>query len=327
MADRRFTLRVAVKTLGEEPVAGLEAGCSFNIGMVCVTLDHRGRYLVLKAGDFATEEDAAQFLPPLKAGLWNLAIEYNIAFIPDFEQREITWSANPELAGRNLSASFGLPELGPVHGLADEGGIVIFPSEENIRFIGGGEITARVSTNLKDVVRVLSEGIVSAQLSTFVTDEKFSTAFDLYLGHFYERSIHARFLSLIMTLEVLAPVTEKHAAAQELLTGWGQVIKERLSQAVGDDERDALEALSRELEFRKETSIRRRVRRLILDEAPIDDLSKTALARQVVRAYDLRGGLVHSGSVDENELREAHDITLRAVKLILSARLGLAGLG
>lgn len=322
MPNQGLTLRVAVKTLDKEPFAGLESESGFQVGSVRVSITQRSGYLVLNAGDFVTEEEAASFLPRLKAGLWNLALEYNVAFIPDFQQREITRSADPELAGRNIAASFGLSDLGPVHGLADEGGTVIFPSNENIRFLSM-EGTARISTGLKNAIRVLSEGIESTQPGAAVADGNLSTALDLYLGHFYERSMRARFLTLIMTLEVLAPVTEKHFMVVELLTQWREEIQDSLTQATDEDAQDALEALGGELDFRKETSIRRRVRRLILDEAPLDEPDRTALSKQVIRAYDLRGSLAHSGSVNENELCEAHDIALRAVKLILRTRLGL----
>lgn len=191
MPNQGFTLRVAVKTLDEEPFAGLKSESVFQVGSVRVSITQHSGYLILKAGDFVTAEEAARFLPHLKAGLWNLALEYNIAFIPDFEQRVITRSADPESAGRNIAASFGLSDLGPVHGLADEGGTVIFPSNENIRFLSM-EGTARISTDLNNAVRVLSEGIESTHSGVSVTDGNLSTAFDLYLGHFYERSINLR---------------------------------------------------------------------------------------------------------------------------------------
>lgn len=325
VSDQHFTLRTAVKTLSEEPIAGLEPGAGFQAGSVRVSINQHGRYLVLKASDFASEKEAEEFIPRIKAGLWNLALEYNIAFIPDFERREITRSADREAAGRNLGATFGVADLGPVHGLTNEGGIVIYRSDEQIRFLDIGDITARGSTHLNHVIRVLTEGIEGYRENSHLTEEPSTTAFDLYLSHFYERSIRARFLTLVMTLEVLAPVTEKHVVAQELLTRLRDEIDIRLAEITDEEARDSLEALRRELEFRKETSIRRRVRRLILDEAPLDKPSRQTLAKQVVWAYDLRGALAHSGSVDSDELYKAHDIALNAAKLILRARLlGLA---
>jgi hypothetical protein len=82
----------------------------------------------------------------------------------------------------------------------------------------------------------------------------------------------------------------------------------------------------REMDFRKETSIRRRVRRLVLDEAPLGEPDRQALAKKVVNAYDLRGAVIHAGAGDPQAMSEAHDTVLQAAKLILRARLGLGEL-
>lgn len=322
MPDLCFTLRVAVKTLGEDPVAGLEPNSGFQVGVVRVAINQKGRYLILKAGNFATELDAEKFLPRLKLGLWNLALQYNVSFISDFEKREITRSIDPIKAGQNLAINFGLPDIGPVHGLADEGGFAIFPSKENIRFFGMGDASGRSSTQMSDVVRVLAEGIEHFEPSNNSIDDAFCTALDLYLSQFQEVSIRARFLTLMMALEVLAPITEKHTVTQKLLLELNQRIDIEKSCCPDEDARDALDALQHELKFRKETSIRRRVRRLILDETILEKEEKETLARKVVRAYDLRGKLAHTGFVNLSDLYEAHDIVFNAVKLILQTRLG-----
>lgn len=255
-------------------------------------------------------------------GLWNLALEYNIAFVPDFEEQRVDFFPDPVLAGKNIALSIGKTYSGPVHGFSIKEGVSIFPSGNIIsRMDVSG--TIRHSMGLEKVVEALSNGIESSKHRPFVMDKALSTALDLYLGNFYERSIRARFLTLMMALEAMAPLTEKHTAAQIVIKKWKGEIQEPLTQTYDKDTRDALEALGRELNFRRETSIRRRVRKLILDEAPFDDCGKESLAKKVVGAYDLRGKLAHSGSVDDNKLHEAFDITLQAVKTILRVRFGL----
>jgi hypothetical protein len=98
----------------------------------------------------------------------------------------------------------------------------------------------------------------------------------------------------------------------------------QLAEAMEGEERDALEALLREFDFKMETSIRRRVRSLVLEEVPLPKVARTDLATKVVKAYDLRGSVLHTGAVDLQALNEAHETTLKAVKLLLRARLGLA---
>ena len=74
---------------------------------------------------------------------------------------------------------------------------------------------------------------------------------------------------MITCLEVLAPATNKHIAAVQALTDFKARVEAQLAKATDTEERDALEALIREIEFKKETSIRRRVRNLVLAQAPV----------------------------------------------------------
>ena len=261
-----YTLRVSVKTLGEAPVNGLESEPTIEIGKTRLTVKQRGRFLILMARDFPSEADAAAFLPKLKGGLWNLAIEHNIAFTPYFGRREVTRPEDPYTAARNLAKSFGTAmeePVQPVHGLTEEEGVTIFSSDENIRFIGMGDVTARVSTAWATVAATLISGIERVASLSDDADADLATA------------------------------------------------------------RDSLEALRRETDFRKETSIRRRIRRLVLDQAPLSNADRKALAKQVVAAYDLRGSVVHTGAIDSKSLADANEAALHAVKLLLRVRLGL----
>lgn len=323
MSDVRFTLRISVKTLGEKPVTELVPDAGIQVGCIRVLINQRGRYLVLQARDFATEQEAEKFLPRLKVGLWSLALQYDIAFIPDFEKIVITRSPDPENSGRYFSEHFGMHGIGPVHGLANEGGYSIFRSEENIRFVIFGDASARASVRLADVKRVLTEGVEHAAPLAVYTDDAFATAFSLYLNHFSEVSIRARFLTLMMAVEVLAPTAEKHAVAQKLILELQEKIDAQILVTPDSEAHDALEALRRELEFRKETSIRRRVRHLVLEQASLDEAARNILAKEVVWAYDQRGALVHTGSANMQDMHKAYFIALKVIKLILRVQLGL----
>jgi hypothetical protein len=208
----RFTLRVSVKVLGKEPIKGLEGEPSIAVGQITVTVKARWPFLILLARDFASEAEAEAFLTKIKSGLWNIALEHNIAFIPYFERRSITCAEDPEEAARNLAKSFGQPikePVEPVHGLTEEEGYTIFRSDENIRFIAMGDAHAYVSTGWNNVSKTLAEGFQKARHGIGGPDTTLATAIDLYLAQFYETSIRARFLTLMMCLEVLAPVTER----------------------------------------------------------------------------------------------------------------------
>jgi hypothetical protein len=282
-----------------------------------VTVKQRWPFFILMAGDFDSEAEAEAFLPQIKGGLWNIAIEHNIAFDPDFERRSITRPGDPEEAARHL---FRLPisePVEPMHGLAHEGGYTIFQSGENIRYLAGSDVHAYVSTGWDSVSKTLAEGIQKAGHTAL------STAMDLYLAHFYETSIRARFLTLMMCLEVLAPITGRHPIAVQVLSEFKKQVEVQVETLQGE-ERAALESLLREIEFKKETSIRRRLRSLVLEEAPLAKDARIDLAKKVVEAYDLRGSIVHRATVDSQALNEANETALKTVKLLLHTRLGLA---
>lgn len=320
----KYILRLAVKTLGEKPILGLESEPAVSRGAVSVKVKQRGRYLVLQAEGFYSELEAESFLGALKRALLSLAVEHNIAFKPSFERRQISFAADPDVAARSLANSFGGASdgpLAPVHGLTEEGGYTIFQADQNIRFLST-EAKATTSTPWQTAESTLTEALMSF-LPADDEDDDLSTAIDLYLGHFYESSIRARFLTLIMVLEVLAPVTTKHAIAAQLLSEFASSIDAKLVGTIDPEERDALDALRREIDFRRETSIRRRIRRLVLDEARLDHEGRRVLADEAVKAYDLRSTISHRGTIDSTALTEAHKTALRAVKLILRARLNL----
>lgn len=320
MPTEKWTLRLSVKLLEEKSLSGLESEPAFQVGAVEISAKARAGHLVLQACDFDSEAAAMAYVPQLKAGLWNLAIDRNISFIPYFEQRHITRTDDPEQAGRNLSQQFNLPYTGPVHGLTEEAGVTVYRSGENIRFISMSA-TGYVSTPWAMVEKALGEGIQLGSAVSEQLDSDLATALDLYLAHLSEISIRARFLTLMMALEVLAPVTEKHVDAVVLLKDFSATVQTKLNEVLDEDARDALQALLREIDFRKENSIRRRVRKLVLDVVPLPESELKELARKVVSAYDLRGSLVHTGAVDNQALSDAHAVALKATKLILKERL------
>ncbi|WP_347310710.1 hypothetical protein [Defluviimonas sp. SAOS-178_SWC] len=293
---------------------------------VSVTVKQRWPYLILLASGFGSEADAEQFLPRIQAALWNLALTYNISFKPCFRRSDISRPDDPYQGARNLAKAFGqtvTEPVEPLHGLTQEEGYAIFESSENIRVLAMGDGSVHVSTSWANASRALAEGIRTAHTIAKDADDDLTTAIDLYLASFYETSVRARFLTLMTCLEVLAPVTDKHGTVTKLLADFGASVETQLSSATNTEERDALEALLRELNFKKETSIRRRLRFLILTEAAVENDARENLARQVVAAYDLRGTIVHRGLVSDQELREANDTALATVKMLLRARLGL----
>ncbi len=316
-----YTLRVSVKTLGQSPITGIDVPLQTQMAGMPATFEMRHRHLIVRVSGFSREVDAEKFLSRVKAGLWNIALVHHVAFIPEFRRRDITLASDPVEAGKNIAKSFGLSDASPVHGLADEGGYSVFRTDDNIKFLGLGDVTVTVSSGFPQVYPTFVEAVDAADTSA-VDDAGLHTAIALYLSQFFESTPRARLLTLMMVLEVLAPEIPKHHAAVQVLQQMTMVIDARLASCNDNDEQFALDSLKRELDFRKETSIRRRVRELIVTSSGLP-ADRNSVARDVVRAYDLRSQLVHTGDADEAEVNKASDTVLQVTKALLRGRLGL----
>lgn len=317
-----YTLRVSVKTLGDSSITGIDEPVEIKIGEKQAIFWMLHPHLTVRIPGFSTEAEAEDFLPLVQAGLWNIALVQHVAFEPDFRRSEITFTQNPEEAGKNLAKSFGFDDASPVHGLGNEGRYTVFRTDQNVRFIAAPGMTVSVSYPIDRIAPIFAEAVNASSL-TSIADPYLSTAISLYLGQFFEVSIRARFLTLMMILEVLAPDIPKHRSAIELLAQVTTDIDDRLNDGTDEEERFALESLKRELDFRKETSIRRRVRELVMSGAGLQDVNRNKLACDVVRAYDLRGQLVHTGTAGDRELHSAFETVFKTTKALLRGKLGL----
>src|SRR5687767_9410242 len=127
-----------------------------------------------------------------------------------------------------------------------------------------------------------------------------------------------------MSLEVLAPPATKHGVAQAVVDRWDAELTSELQRYAEDsEEREAIDSLRREVLFRRERSIRSRIRKHILEVVGAvspDDTQKTA--QMAVRAYDLRGSLLHTGTLTPTQLSNGHGAALKAVRTLLLASFG-----
>jgi len=94
------------------------------------------------------------------------------------------------------------------------------------------------------------------------------------------------------------------------------------------DDAASLQAIIRELLIRRQDSIRRQMRNLVLTTLVMsgeDDAAEAA--KQVVRLYDLRSTLVHEGTLPQQKLSESLTEAKDLVDRILRARYLLAAAG
>lgn len=325
MTDERFVLRLSARLIGGMQIAGLDPMAKLMIGEVCISGEHKGTHLILRASGFRSEDEAAAFLPRLKRGLWSLAIEHGIAFAPLADRQSITRAEDPDAAARAL-AQWGGPSkepLEPVHGLSQEGGWSIFRSGENIRYAEIGEPDLHIAKQWGQLSGTLLSAVADDSGPDERVDESFLTALDLFLSSFHERSLRARFLTLVTVLEVLAPEVPKHPVAARMIDSLHGEIDQILSELSESEILDALKELKKETAFKKGISIGQRVRRLVRDEVSIPPGELESLVSQVGKAYGFRSDMLHKGKDDQAKLVDLHEKVLRTVRMILANRVGL----
>jgi len=133
--------------------------------------------------------------------------------------------------------------------------------------------------------------------------EKLRVALELYAAHFIERQARVRFLLLVMAMESLSKPTRKHDVAVNLLDRWQQELEHEMqTHDRSSQEFVSLEALSRELSFRAEDSIRNQIQKLFRGLTGASCADTDELERRALRVYDKRSTLVHDGHLPIDEL-------------------------
>lgn len=322
ISENNYALRFPFKPL--HWVTGLETNYEFTVGDLQCFLLAEKPHLVIKVQPFSTEQEALAYIPRLWGALAWISVELRTGFVVETQVDSVTHVEDPAQAATNIEKSLGLPNRGPVHGVVNGHMPSVIPIGKNIRAFKIGEATLTVSYSAEKYAPALARAIGQPNIETLYTDEKLRTAIELLSDAQREISVRSKFLTFIIALEVLATPTVKHVVAQRLLDDFNSRIEEQLiTYSVSSDERHALESLQRELVFRREASLRSSIRKLILDglkDLPGDNLSMRG--KEVVWAYDLRGTLVHDGTVPTADLHRAHEIVYQALIDLLARKLG-----
>lgn len=153
---------------------------------------------------------------------------------------------------------------------------------------------------LKPYIREVARSLFASPNS-----ERLRTALELYGAHFREDDARVRFLLLVMAIESLATPTAKHQVAIRLITQWQtQLRTEQAQYSPMSPEFEALEALARELLFRRDDSIRSQIRRLVSTCVSLHDAEVGEMVNRAVKVYDLRSTLVHTGHLAVTEIEQ-----------------------
>jgi hypothetical protein len=222
----------------------------------------------------------------------------------------------------NLAASFGGTGV-TYEALADGDAPAIYDASKRVAFLRAGAPTVTVTTAADRAVASIVNGFEAPEAVALFTDQRFRTAVALYAAAHFEESGSAKLLTLSMAVEVLSPVVEKHQVVLDLLDSWKPTLAAAKEASAADaDALAGLESLERELMFRRDASIRSRVRSYVMGALEGSDGAEDA-AKMAVRAYDARSRLVHEGTLDPADMGEAIANLQAVLKRVFQRRLAL----
>lgn len=280
------------------------------------SLKKQDRFYVFTINGFPTEDTAKRYVNNVWAGLMWVLLHRGLPPDAVFEPGKVVYAEDPYQAAKNYGFK------GPVDGFIDGARPAVYPTEKRIVTETAGQITPLQTYSTDDVLDYFRKGVAFPESAEVINDAKLRVALELWGAYFTEASANARFLTLVMALETLATGTPRTQLVLDLVDKWMKEVEE-LQQTVGreSDDADSLEALRQELQFRKEDSIRRRIRTLVFATLQANgDEDAAAMAEKAKQVYDHRSTLVHEGKLDPPVLGQATSDAKNIVERVLRAR-------
>ena len=290
-----WTLRFPFEPTNE--VQDLEEPAEFDFRSLHAKVWGTPKSLTLDLSGFATEKEAGDFVPHVWGGLAASSVERGSGFL-----------ASTELGGGNQPHVLRTGSSGMIMTALQPSFVMSWPRE---KFLDS-----------------LNRGLAAAGAATAMHEERLRLALELYFSSQME-SLSSKFLTQIMALEVLSAPVVRHQTAIDLLDRWrSEVVSARAENKTAEhpdaELEHALESLQQSALFARESSKRSKVRRLVLDMLThLPAAERKERGDEIVEAYDHRGSLVHSGSLERQTLVNSWIVVQQTLKEILCVKLGL----
>jgi hypothetical protein len=316
-----YTLRFPIQLASALDISDFPDGIERELGNLKFSVKQQNQYHVIKVEGFTSEEAAKEYINILWAGLMWVLLNIHISFRAERKFDEVIYNDDPIQTAMNFSKVFG-SKFERVDGVIDGGFPYVYPSSQKISVFTVNPATAIVTTPFELFFNIFLEGITPPASSNISQEANLRLALELYAAHFYEQSQNARFLTLVMALEVLTTKSRKHTVALELIKEWhADLLKQREQFDVKSDEYEALEALEREIIFRQDASLRSQIRTLVrttLDKAHYPD--SLVWAKRAAEIYDSRSTLVHEGRLETSKLEKVLENAEKLVEMVLKIK-------
>jgi len=321
MTIPKYTLRFPFSLASGQTLASTEAGHECECGSLKIKLSDIGEGYHLVIGPFADEESANIGIERAYAGLMWALLHQGISPEAELQPQIVRYASDPVKAAQRLYGESN-PRVERLDAVLDGSRPAIYDSDKRVTFFTCGRPSVVQGLNPQQTVSLVSEAMAFPLSGAVVADRKLKVALELYGSFFRESSPNARFLSLIIALEVLAPAEQKCNEVVTLIDEWMSATRERKSRFQPDSEEWAsYDSLEREIGFRREVSIRKRIRTLVQGAlSRHGDSDADEQAKLAVSLYDMRGRLVHDGYLPGQELGKSTALLRDIVRRVLLVR-------
>ena len=306
MSDNKgYTLRFPFRLAPGQEFSNLDEPYVCEHSDLSLRLGEQSGLYFFSVGVFSDEEAGNAFIPKLWAGLMWALLHQGLSPEAELSSQVITYTEDPNEAAKNVSKSMGLKGE-KLDAILDGSLPAVYGSDKVVRVLTGQQVSLLLGFSPGKTVSFVSEVLSLPHPERVLADRKFKVALDLYNAFFRETSANARFLTLNMALEALAPSEPKHQCAVAIIERWVAETKQ-LQETVKPDSEEwhAYDSLIREIGFRKEKSIRSSIRNLVRSTLQASDPEAELLSGQTVKLYDMRCRLVHDGYVPAEDLGKA----------------------
>ena len=316
-----FILRIPFEIQGGAEIKDLDKEINHS-GIQFKLKKETHRYALIISG-FNSEDDANLYFSKAWSGLNWVLLNCGIAPIFKIDIKNAKVSSDPRQTGINIAKSFNLPTQEKVHGIFDAADTIVFDGRKNYKTISGGKVNLVYGASSERFMKFLIDGVESSNALNAFENDKIRVAFDMYAAFYSESSGNAKFLSLIMALESLAKQKPKPESIVNLIVQFQELLTEKENSYLPEsEERFALSALKREIDFRKGDSIRSQVRALVSETlCENGDEDYDEVSRRAVKIYDARSELVHNGKLKSENIGKLTKEIRSIVERVLKAKL------
>ena len=238
---------------------------------------------VIRAGGYKTEEDASRYGYKIKDAILLYGTKYRVGV--DLGKDKASGFLAPTVKDKIFN-EHGVKMIDDVHGLS------VYSEEHPTSCMS---IKATGLVNVREV-EFLTNEIRDLLYKDVQLDSQTKLAMELLTASFFESSVRARFLTLVLAAESILRPEDRSEKAVNLV---GELIEKVKVSDITEDEKNSIKG---SLRWLYKDSISQSLRQMAIRNLTGKAYDGVNPEIFIKRCYEARSKLVHSGSVDESKI-------------------------